>query len=430
MIKNECLIEFSCLSKELTSSLSKDIKKNNGIFFTPPSIIKKCIQIISSLQLEYNNILEPSCGSCEFVKYMDNIYDNVNIDAIENNELIFKNIKDINFKNNIKLYNDDFLDWNNTSKYNLIIGNPPYFVIKKEDIKKEYNKYYTGRPNIFIIFIIRCLFMLEKNGVMCFILPSSFMNCLYYDKLRKYIYKNYRIIDIVNCKEDSYIETKQETIILVIKNEIPSYDTLSNDTLSNDTLSNDTLSNDTLSNDTYTTNINDYTIFNSAKNIIKLNKLYNNSTTLNSINIDITVGKVVWNQHKDILMDDCNYTRLLYSSDISNNKVIYKKYDNKYKKNFIKKKGNNELCIVVNRGYGNGSYKFEYCLVDIESDYLIENHLIQLKFNKEINNDREIYNKILKSFDNEKTKEFIKLYFGNNAINTTELKYILPIYDI
>ena len=90
-------------------------------------------------------------------------------------------------------------------------------MIKKEDIKKEYNKYYTGRPNIFIIFIIRCLFMLEKNGVMCFILPSSFMNCLYYDKLRKYIYKNYRIIDIVNCKEDSYIETKQETIILVIK---------------------------------------------------------------------------------------------------------------------------------------------------------------------------------------------------------------------
>ena len=140
MIKNECLIEFSCLSKELTSSLSKDIKKNNGIFFTPPSIIKKCIQIISSLQLEYNNILEPSCGSCEFVKYMDDIYDNVNIDAIENNELIFKNIKDIKFKNNIKLYNDDFLDWNNTSKYNLIIGNPPYFVIKKEDIKKEYNK--------------------------------------------------------------------------------------------------------------------------------------------------------------------------------------------------------------------------------------------------------------------------------------------------
>ena len=26
--------------------------------------------------------------------------------------------------------------------------------------------------------------------------------------------------------------------------------------------------------------------------------------------------------------------------------------------------------------------------------------------------------------------EFIKIYFGNNAINTTELCKILPIYDI
>jgi|Laugresbdmm110sd_1035091.scaffolds.fasta_scaffold418701_1 hypothetical protein len=29
-----------------------------------------------------------------------------------------------------------------------------------------------------------------------------------------------------------------------------------------------------------------------------------------------------------------------------------------------------------------------------------------------------------------KTQEFIKLYFGNNAINTTELCEILPIYNI
>ena len=26
------------------------------------------------------------------------------------------------------------------------------------------------------------------------------------------------------------------------------------------------------------------------------------------------------------------------------------------------------------------------------------------------------------------SKEFIELYFGNNALNTTELKFILPIY--
>ena len=42
----------------------------------------------------------------------------------------------------------------------------------------------------------------------------------------------------------------------------------------------------------------------------------------------------------------------------------------------------------------------------------------------------ELYKKIITSFDNDKTMSFIKLYFGNNAINTTELGEIMPIYDI
>ena len=41
-----------------------------------------------------------------------------------------------------------------------------------------------------------------------------------------------------------------------------------------------------------------------------------------------------------------------------------------------------------------------------------------------------LYEKIIMSFEKKQTKEFIKLYFGNNAINTTELCEILPIYDI
>ena len=39
------------------------------------------------------------------------------------------------------------------------------------------------------------------------------------------------------------------------------------------------------------------------------------------------------------------------------------------------------------------------------------------------------FKKILESFTKDKTTKFIELYFGNNAINTTELNYILPIYD-
>ena len=54
-----------------------------------------------------------------------------------------------------------------------------------------------------------------------------------------------------------------------------------------------------------------------------------------------------------------------------------------------------------------------------------------IKYNEDINNQDliEKYKKIMKSFENSKTKEFIKIFFGNNAINIKELIYLLPIID-
>ena len=40
----------------------------------------------------------------------------------------------------------------------------------------------------------------------------------------------------------------------------------------------------------------------------------------------------------------------------------------------------------------------------------------------------EMYENIVKSLNNQKTKQFIASYFGNEMINTTELNHILPIY--
>ena len=76
---------------------------------------------------------------------------------------------------------------------------------------------------------------------------------------------------------------------------------------------------------------------------------------------------------------------------------------------------------------------FSYAIIN-ENDttsYLIENHLICIKYSTPLPNDELIkkYKAIITSFEHNKTKEFIKLYFGNNAINTTELCEVLPIYS-
>ena len=412
---------FSDLSYKLTNNFSKDIKKNNGIYFTPPDTVSNTIDIIQEYSKYTNewsgNILEPSCGSCEYVNELCKRFPQSQIKAIEYNKVIYENIENLKTENKgLSIINTDFLKYKEDDKYDLIIGNPPYYVMKKSEVDEEYYKYFEGRPNIFIIFIIKSLKLLKTNGILSFILPLNFLNCLYYDKTRAYISKHFKIISITLCN-DKYIETQQETILFIIEK----IDSIQEK--------------DHIHNSTYIIKIKEYTIFGIKDNIYKLKQLYQNSYSLADIGFKVNVGTIVWNQCKDILTDDKSKTRLIYSSDIKYNKLIYKKYSNNQKKNHIIKEGIKEPLLIINRGYGVGNYNFEYCLIsnglyDNCEEYLIENHLICIRHISESNKELLIkkYEKIIDSLNDNRTQQFIKLYFGNNAINTTELNYILPIY--
>ena len=191
---------FSKLSINLTNTISNDIIKKEGIYFTPNSIIQNNINIIKHF-CEQNNIiiqevLEPSCGSCEYINILDKHFSGINIMGIELNTQIFSSISNLVFNNDVSLINHDFLTINITKKFDLIIGNPPYFVINKAYILKKYKQYFDGRPNIYIIFILKCLELLNDNGILSFILPLNFINCLYYNKIRQHIYNNYKILTL------------------------------------------------------------------------------------------------------------------------------------------------------------------------------------------------------------------------------------------
>lgn len=394
---------YSELSLILTKQIKKEEKKRDGIYFTPPSTINKTLQLLNPHMKNITHVLEPSCGSCEYVYALKKVDPTLEIVGIELNKTIFDSIKEFE-SNHIKLYNQDYLSYTTETNYDLIIGNPPYFVMKKKDVSKSYHKYFDGRPNIFILFIIKSIELLKPNGILSFVLPKSFLNCLYYDKTRKYL-NTFQILHIVECDHD-YIDTEQETILLIIQKSVP------------------------ISNQPYCL-LNDYTIFGTPDSILKLTQLYTGSTTLYKMGFTVTVGNVVWNQVKNELTNE-KKTLLIYSSDIKDKKLSIKEYSNEDKKNYINKKGEKEALLVLNRGYGVGKYNFEYCVInrDEEIEYLIENHLICIKY-KNIIDKKELiclYDKIIQSFENKKTKEFIKLYFGNNAINTTELCEMLPIY--
>lgn len=394
-IKNS---EYSENTLDIISKISKIIKKNEGIFITPLSIIKKLIEYIPKTTI--NNILEPSFGTCEFIKYIDNYYQNVNIVGVELNKLLFENSKTIKFNNNVDLSNENFLTYNKKSNFDLIIGNPPFVVCKRDDIPQQYQNLIYGRPNLFCLFIIHSLELLNDNGILAFVIPKSFLNSFYYDNIRKLLIKTGNILNIVEFNK-SFVDTDQETFGLIFQK------------TKNLTLN-------------FIYNINGCSFF-SPNN--KLSELFNNSTTLKNLGLNVKTGNLVWNQHKKELTYDNTKTLLIYNSNIVKKKLCVKQFTNKDKQQYINIEGYNDIVIVANRGNGNSKYKLNFCIIDIKEKYLVENHL-NVIYNNKISKEElmDKFNIIVKSFNNPKTKEFIDIFLGNNGLSKTELENIFPIY--
>ena len=276
------------------------------------------------------------------------------------------------------------------------------------------------------------------------------MNCSYYQKVREEIYKNYNVKKILECTNDEYLETQQDTFILILRK-----------------------TNKTFTNDKYFLK-NNY-IMNTEDNIKVMKELTSGSKTLHDLGFNVFNGNLVWNQERDSLTNDMADIRLIYSGDIIDNKLKelkseeidngWKEYERKLniiniglqgeiddktrkgllrkhktlrdkidKKHFINKnklqdKKCKGLTLIINRGYGNANYNLTYALIELE-EYYLENHILGIKYKNEISKEELIkkYELIIKSLQDKKTMEFIGMCMGNNAMNTTELEYILPIY--
>jgi adenine-specific DNA-methyltransferase len=193
-------------SVRLTKTISKKDKKLYGIYFTPPSCVSETIQLLHSHSLltDTTRILEPSCGSGEFINQLHQFNPNISITGIELNSTIFNTIRDT--YPFVTLHNTNYITYSTDDTYDVIIGNPPFNVIKKTDIESKYHPYIVGRPNIFNLFILKSFELLTDTGVIAFVLPSTFLNSSYYQPTRKYIYDNFKILHIDTCK-GKYIDT-------------------------------------------------------------------------------------------------------------------------------------------------------------------------------------------------------------------------------
>jgi adenine-specific DNA-methyltransferase len=406
---NEKKTPFSDISMELTRTLTKTEKKAQGIFFTPPTLVD--IMVRESISIKrIHRILEPSAGSGEFIHGIQREISGVQIDAIEYHPEIYKRSSSAitsTPKHPIVWIHGDFIQYRPSyTLYDLIIGNPPYVVIDKELVPMEYAQYMTGRPNLFVLFIIHSISLLEIGGILAFVIPKSFLNSGYYGEARNYMKANGRFLNIIDFeKEAGFLETQQTTIGFIFQKTEPHEPTEC----------------------AYSLQLGKNFVL--SDNADKLRELFIGSTTLANMGLSVKTGNIVWNQKKDVLTDDETQTLLLYNSNITGNRIQIQDFANDSKKQYIQMAGTNEEVIVVNRGNGNSAYKHTYAFIDGTTPYLVENHL-NVIYSATLSGEdlKRAFQTVLASFQDPRTDTFIKTFLGNNGLSKTELETIFPIY--
>lgn len=83
---------YSPLSIKLSVSIDKETRKNEGIFFTSQSIVQDCIRQVLPFT-QSTSILEPSCGSGEFISALLENNNGLHITGIEHNAAIYEEVK-------------------------------------------------------------------------------------------------------------------------------------------------------------------------------------------------------------------------------------------------------------------------------------------------------------------------------------------------
>ena len=115
-------------------------------------------------------------------------------------KLILEEYQDTNIFNFEVNFNDVF----NNGGFDIVIGNPPYEILKAEQNKEKmrlkklllYDPAFEGELNYFKLFICKSMSLLKENGLLSFIFQYSFLGDKTCSKVRDLAINNNRIIEI------------------------------------------------------------------------------------------------------------------------------------------------------------------------------------------------------------------------------------------
>lgn len=211
--------------------LSNAQRLQHAAYYTRQDI---CFTIVKDLpdasKFERLSILEPSVGAGNFLPLLIEKYktikeveiDVIDIDknAIETLKLLLRKLS-VPKNISINLINSDFLLYgetnlvNQSKRYDIVIGNPPFGDISEnKELLNSYksDKYNTETNNLFSFFLEKAIQLGNTVGL---IIPKSFLSAPEFNKTRELV-SSFAVEKITDYGEKGFKGVKIETISLII----------------------------------------------------------------------------------------------------------------------------------------------------------------------------------------------------------------------
>lgn len=203
--------------RSFAASLSRDEQKAMGQFMTPLAIAQYMAKrLVSSVDNTYIRLLEPSAGAgilaaavVEELLAKENPPRSLEVVVCEMDVRLYATLEALGEKMahaceqagvafKFELQAGDFLlsDIALSGKAIdglVIIANPPYFKIAKNDPRAVAHSYAVhGQPNIYGLFMAACARLVGAGDKWCFIVPRSWMNGAYFGAVRRTLFDHLR----------------------------------------------------------------------------------------------------------------------------------------------------------------------------------------------------------------------------------------------
>ncbi len=198
-------------------------EKLRGGYYTPRKIADFILKW-GLRDLQYTDILEPSCGDGAFLKALKTMgYCFHSLTAVEYNQVEAEKAMQVGIGD---VVNADFHAFcrDTDKRFNLIVGNPPfiryqYYNEEQQQIAEElFQKAglkFSKLTNAWVTFVIGSSLLLQERGRIGFVVPAELLQVGYALQLREYLSNFYNKINIISFKKLVFEGIQQEVVLLL-----------------------------------------------------------------------------------------------------------------------------------------------------------------------------------------------------------------------